>query len=39
MNKTSEPDDPKAAETEYAQCNRTKRSEVQNEIAKVVAFL
>ncbi len=33
------PDDPKAAETEYAQRNPTKRLGLPKEVAKVVAFL
>lgn len=33
------PEDPKAAETEYAQHNPTKRLGLPNEVAKVVAFL
>lgn len=33
------PNDPKAAETEYAQRNPTKRLGLPNEVAKVVAFL
>lgn len=33
------PADPKAAETEYAQANPTKRLGLPNEVAKVVAFL
>ncbi len=33
------PDDPKAAETEYAQRNPTKRLGLPNEVAKVVTFL
>jgi NAD(P)-dependent dehydrogenase (short-subunit alcohol dehydrogenase family) len=33
------PDDPKAAETEYAQRNPTKRLGLPQEVAKVVAFL
>jgi NAD(P)-dependent dehydrogenase (short-subunit alcohol dehydrogenase family) len=33
------PDDPKAAETEYAQHNPTKRLGLPHEVAKVVAFL
>jgi NAD(P)-dependent dehydrogenase (short-subunit alcohol dehydrogenase family) len=33
------PTDPKAAETEYAQRNPTKRLGIPNEVAKVVAFL
>ena len=33
------PDDPKAAETEYAQHNPTKRLGLPDEVAKVVAFL
>ncbi len=33
------PDDPKAAETEYAQRNPLKRLGLPNEVAKVVAFL
>ena len=33
------PDDPKKAETEYAQANPTKRLGLPEEVAKVVAFL